>query len=317
VARLADFDYRLPPELVAQAPLPRRDASRLLVLSRADGRVAHRSFPDVAELLAGETVYLNDSRVFPARLPLRRSTGGLVRALLLRRLAERRWLALLDAGGRLHTGERLEDPDGAVALLSAKDEDHWTLEFDREPDLARRGEVPLPPYIRRPPDARDAERYQTVYADRDGSVAAPTAGLHFTPELLSRLRVRRLTLHVGVGTFKPVKAEDVDSHRMHPEAYEIPEPPDGPVAAVGTTTCRALETWARTGKTSGWTDLFLRPPCEFKAVKALLTNFHLPRSTLLMLVCAFAGRERVLAAYEEAVRERYRFFSYGDAMLVL
>jgi S-adenosylmethionine:tRNA ribosyltransferase-isomerase len=317
VARLADFDYSLPRELIAQEPLARRDASRLLVLRRAGGPVEHRSFPDVAELLAGETVYLNDSRVFPARLPLLRDTGGRVEALLLRPVSGRRWLALLDAGGRLRTGEVLKGADGALATLAAKDEDLWTIDFDREPDLARLGEVPLPPYIRRRPDGRDAERYQTVYAAREGSVAAPTAGLHFTPELLGRLRTKRVTLHVGPGTFKPVKAEDVDSHRMHPEAYEIPEPPEGPVAAVGTTTCRALETWARTGKTAGWTDLFIRPPFEFKAVKALLTNFHLPKSTLLMLVCAFAGRERVLAAYEEAVREGYRFFSYGDAMLIL
>jgi S-adenosylmethionine:tRNA ribosyltransferase-isomerase len=241
-----------------------------------------------------------------------------VEALLVRRLEDRRWHALLDASGRLQAGERLRVEGTSRVLLAAKDEvEGWILEFEQEPDLARLGAPPLPPYIRRPAGPLDAERYQTVYADREGSIAAPTAGLHFTPEILARLRTRRLTLHVGMGTFKPVKTERVEDHRMHPESYEIPEPPTGPVTAVGTTTCRTLETWARTGRTSGWTDLFIRPPFEFKVVDALLTNFHLPKSTLLMLVCAFAGRERVLAAYEEAVKERYRFFSYGDAMLMI
>ena len=191
------------------------------------------------------------------------------------------------------------------------------LAFDREPDLARLGQTPLPPYIHREPNTMDRKRYQTVYADQEGSVAAPTAGLHFTPAILSKLHTHRLTLHVGVGTFKPVTCDDVTDHRMEAEYYDIPEPPDGPVTAVGTTTTRALETWARTGETSGWSELFMHPPFEFKVVRSLLTNFHLPRSTLLMLVCALAGRDRVLAAYEEAVRESYRFFSYGDAMLVL
>jgi S-adenosylmethionine:tRNA ribosyltransferase-isomerase len=315
--KASDFDYVLPKELIAQEPLPRRDASRLLVLRRADGRVEHRRFPEVVDLLRGETLWLNETRVFNARLPLLRDTGGKVEALLLRRIAERRWLSLLDAGGRLKVGERLAVDERSRVTLAAKDEDHWTLDFDVEPDLARLGKVPLPPYIRRAPDADDLERYQTVFAKAEGSVAAPTAGLHFTPEILSTFDVRRLTLHVGVGTFKPVKTEDVEAHRMHAEWYEIPEPPPAPVVAIGTTTCRAIESWAASGKTSGWTELFIRPPYEFKAVKALLTNFHLPRSTLLMLVSAFAGRERVLAAYEEAVKEKYRFFSYGDAMLIL
>ena len=315
--KASDFDYPLPKELIAQEPLPRRDASRLLVLRRAGGRIEHRRFPEVVDLLRGETLWLNETRVFPARLPLLRDTGGRVEALLLRRIGERRWLSLLDAGGRLQPGERLKVDDRSRVTLAAKDEDHWTLEFEEEPDLLRLGRVPLPPYIRRAPDANDLERYQTVFARNEGSVAAPTAGLHFTPEILSRFDVRRLTLHVGVGTFKPVKTEEVEAHRMHAEWYEIPEPPSAPVVAVGTTTCRALESWASTGKASGWTDIFIHPPYEFKAVKALVTNFHLPKSTLLMLVSAFAGRERVLAAYEEAVKEKYRFFSYGDAMLIL
>lgn len=326
---VSDFDYTLPPELIAQSPLPRRDQSRLLVVHR-DGRLEHRRFPDLPGLLGQELLYLNDSRVLRARIYLIRQTGGRVAALLLRRTEERRWEALLDASGRLKPGERLfiADPDRPPygvhsggkplsVLLVAKEDDHWVLDFDQDPDLRTLGKPPLPPYIKRPADWGDDTRYQTVYAARDGSIAAPTAGLHFTPELLAKLNTRRITLHVGVGTFKPVKAERTEDHRMHPEAYEIPEPPEGKVVAVGTTTCRTLETWARTGKTSGWTDLFITPGFEFKAVKSLLTNFHVPKSTLLMLVCALAGRERILEAYAVAVKEKYRFFSYGDAMLIL
>lgn len=310
------FDYSLPPELIAQEPLPRRDGSRLLVLRR-DGGLEHRRFPDLVEYLSGRTVFLNDTRVFPARLILHRMTGGKVEALLVRRLGDRRWHALLDTSRKLRVGERLKAGDRLHAAIAGKDEDKWVLEFEGEPDLGRLGRAPLPPYIRRPARESDLERYQTVYAAQEGSIAAPTAGLHFTPEILARLATRRVTLHVGVGTFKPVKCENVEDHRMEPEYYEIPDPPEGQVAAVGTTTCRALETWARTGERSGWTSLFIYPPFEFKAVSALVTNFHLPKSTLLMLVSAFAGRERILAAYEEAIRERYRFFSYGDAMLIL
>jgi S-adenosylmethionine:tRNA ribosyltransferase-isomerase len=326
---VSDFDYKLPPELIAQAPVPRRDQSRLLVLHR-DGRHEHRRFADLPDYLKGETVYLNDSRVLRARIHLIRNTGGKVSALLVRRLSDRTWHALLDASGRLHLGERLwladpSSPQHGVqsqgkplsVLLLAKDEDHWTLVFDEEPDLKTLGKPPLPPYIKRPADWGDDTRYQTVYAAKDGSIAAPTAGLHFTPELLAKLNTRRITLHVGLGTFKPVKTEKTEDHRMHPEYYEIPDPPAGKVVAVGTTTCRTLETWALTGKTSGWSDLFITPGFEFKVVKSLVTNFHVPKSTLLMLVCALAGRERILDAYAEAIREKYRFFSYGDAMLIL
>jgi S-adenosylmethionine:tRNA ribosyltransferase-isomerase len=326
---VSDFDYELPPELIAQAPLPRRDQSRLLVIHR-DGRLEHRLFGDLPEYLRGETVYLNESRVLRARVFLTRRTGGRVAALLVHRLADRRWQALLDASGRLKPGESLyiADPDRPqytihadgkplTVRLAERDEDYWILEFDREPDLKSMGKPPLPPYIKRPADAGDDTRYQTVYAAKDGSIAAPTAGLHFTPEILARLNTRKVTLHVGLGTFKPVKVERTEDHRMHAEEYEIPEPPESKVVAVGTTTCRALETWARTGKTSGSTDLFITPGFEFKAVKSLVTNFHVPRSTLLMLVCALAGRERILEAYAEAIRRKYRFFSYGDAMLIL
>jgi len=327
--QVSDFDYKLPPELIAQTPLPRRDQSRLLVLHR-DGRREHRRFSDLPEYLKDEIVYLNDSRVLRARVYLIRSSGGKVAALLVRRLADRTWQALLDASGRLQVGEHLwiadpSSPQHAVhahgkplsVQLTAKDADHWTLVFDEEPDLKALGKPPLPPYIKRPADWGDDTRYQTVYAAKEGSIAAPTAGLHFTPELLAKLHTKRITLHVGLGTFKPVKVDKVEDHVMHPEYYEIPDPPQGKVVAVGTTTCRALETWARTDKTSGWTDLFITPGFEFKAVKSLVTNFHVPKSTLLMLVCALAGRERILDAYADAVREKYRFFSYGDAMLIL
>ena len=319
--KLSDFDYSLPQELIAQTPLPRRDGSRLMVL-HPDGKLEHRAFPDIVPLLHDRTVYLNDTRVFPARIFFRRRSGGSVEGLLVRRLSASptgatRWRALLKPSRRLNPGEVLALENQSQVRIESREGDQWVLAFDREPDLARLGRTPLPPYIHRDPDDADRKRYQTVYADREGSIAAPTAGLHFTPEILSKLRTRRLTLHVGTGTFKPVTCEEVTDHRMEAEYYEIPEPPDGSVTAVGTTTTRALETWARTGKTSGWTELFMHPPFEFKVVRSLLTNFHLPKSTLLMLVCALAGRERVLAAYEEAVREGYRFFSYGDAMLVL
>jgi len=251
---LSDFDYTLPPELIAQTPLPRRDQSRLLVLQR-DGRREHRRFSDLPEYLKDDLVYLNDSRVLRARVYLIRTSGGKVAALLVRRVAERTWQALLDASGRLQVGERLwiadpTSPQHAVhahgkplsVQLTAKDADHWTLVFDEEPDLKVLGKPPLPPYIKRPADWGDDTRYQTVYAAKEGSIAAPTAGLHFTPELLAKLHTKRVTLHVGLGTFKPVKVEKVEDHVMHPEYYEIPDPPSGKVVAVGTTTCRTLET---------------------------------------------------------------------------
>ena len=314
--KVGDFNYSLPKELIAQEPPDRRDGARLLVV-HGDGRLEHRRFPDVVEYLKDETLYLNESRVVPARLFLSRVTGGKVEALLVRRLEDRRWHALLDTPRRLKVGEHLKVEDRRHVRIEGKEGDRWILEFDEEPDLTRLGRAPLPPYIRREPTPADRERYQTVYARAEGSIAAPTAGLHFTPEILSGLRTKRLALHVGLGTFKPVKCDEVEDHRMEEEYYELPEPPAGPVAAVGTTTCRALESWASTGRTSGWTDLFIHPPFEFKTVRTLITNFHVPRSTLLMLVCAFAGRERILTAYEEAVRMKYRFFSYGDAMLIM
>ncbi len=331
---LADFDFPLPSDLIAQEPSTRRDGSRLLVL-RPDGAIEHRTFADLPGHLAdGDVLVLNNTRVLPARLILRRSTGGRVDALLVRAAGERTWETLLDTPRKLAIGERLKVDDRAWARIAGRTpRGAWILEFESDvPALAARlGRAPLPPYIRRDAGPEDLERYQTVYAERDGAIAAPTAGLHFTREMLDalarRVEIVRVTLHVGIGTFKPVKTADIDSHRMEPEEYEIA--PDAVavlrramesgrrIVAVGTTTCRTLEAWARTGQPRGWTDLFIRPPFEFKVVRALLTNFHVPKSTLLMLACAFAGRERILEAYAEAIRLRYRFFSYGDATLLL
>ena len=323
-----DFDYLLPPELIAQAPAPARDASRLMVVPGSGGPIEHRTFADLPRFLRpGDLLILNDTRVVPARLMLTRASGGRVEALLLRRNSEARWEALLDSGGRLKPGEVLRLEDDSACTLGERRKESWEVAFEAGDGVVERlGRAPLPPYIKRAPDAADLERYQTVYADRPGSIAAPTAGLHFTRELLDRIaaagvEVARVTLHVGTGTFKPVRAEDVEDHVMEPEAYEIPDATlqaidrATRVISVGTTSCRTLEAWARTGKSAGATNLFIHPPFEFKVVDALLTNFHLPKSTLLMLVSAFAGRERTLEAYAEAVKERYRFFSYGDASL--
>jgi S-adenosylmethionine:tRNA ribosyltransferase-isomerase len=345
--RLEDFDYDLPRELIAQRPSPRRDESRLLVLRREVGSIEHRRFRDVVECLdGGDLLVLNDTKVIPARLVGHRATGGRVEMLLLTPEGKV-WSAMLKARGRLQPGEELSLENGALRCVFRGREADGTarLEFEGEPQavieaVERVGRAPLPPYIKRsaeddPDREADRERYQTVYARRPGAVAAPTAGLHFTPEVFAALDakgVRRttLTLHVGLGTFQPVTAERVQDHHMRAEYYELPPEAARAVAetravgrrvvAVGTTSTRVLETVARRpewGPVSGWTDLFITPGFEFRAISALITNFHLPRSTLLMLVAAFAGRERILAAYEEAKRLGYRFYSYGDAMLVL
>lgn len=333
---LRDFQFALPPDRIAQRPAERREDARLMVIRRS-GPLEHRRFADVLEYVRpGDLLVVNDTRVVPARLLLRRATGGKVEALLVRRVAERKWEALLKTSRTLAAGERLDVEPGRRCFLKEKTPDGWVLEFDAaiDRDLERLGRAPLPPYIKRTegPDDSDRERYQTVYARRPGAIAAPTAGLHFTSELLDRVRalgvaVAPLTLHVGTGTFKPVKVERIEDHRVDPEWFEIPEETaraveetrsrKGRVIAVGTTSCRTLETWARAGRSSGWSDLFIHPPFEFRAVDALLTNFHVPGSSLLMLVAAFIGRERILEAYETAVREGYRFFSYGDATLLL
>jgi S-adenosylmethionine:tRNA ribosyltransferase-isomerase len=342
--RTSDFDYALPPRLIAQHPAERRDESRLLVLERASGRVHHQGFRDlVGWIPPGDVLVLNETRVFPARLRGRRAGGGEAEILLLRPEAADAgvWQALLRPGSRLKPGRRVEIAPGFAAQVldsAPGGERRVRLESEGplEEALERHGRVPLPPYIAREAGAEDRERYQTVYARERGSVAAPTAGLHFTPEVLGALEARgveiaRLVLHVGVGTFRPVESEDPAEHRMHAEWYAVPDATAAAVNearaagrgvwAVGTTTVRTLEAAAgedglvRPG--AGWTDIFIRPPYHFRAVDHLLTNFHLPRSTLLMLVSALAGREAVLAAYHEAVEREYRFFSYGDAMLVV
>jgi S-adenosylmethionine:tRNA ribosyltransferase-isomerase len=312
--RSSELDYELPPELIAQRPAERRDASRLLVYRRTTGEVSHRTFADLPDELHGELVVVNDTRVVPARLRLRRESGGEAEVLLLERLErDGLWEGLARPSRKLRPGERL----GPVELLEHLGEGRWRLRLHGEPD----GEAPLPPYIHEP--LADASRYQTVYADESGSAAAPTAGLHFTPELLARLDPARVTLHVGLDTFRPLAAETLEEHDLHGERYSVrPEAwarieAAERVLAVGTTTVRVLETVARGGPPVGRTSLFVTPGFEFRRVDALLTNFHLPRSTLLALVMAFAGIEETRALYRTAIEERYRFYSFGDAMLVL
>jgi len=335
---LSDFDYDLPGDQIAQHPLPDRSASRLLVLDRATANVRHLHFRDLPSLIPpGDVLVINTSRVIPARLRGKREGGQDAEFLLVREAPDGTWLALAHPGGKLKPGRRVTlGADSVVEIVEVLGGGLRRIRFvgslDARATLARYGEVPLPPYIRRAPDRDDRDRYQTVFATHDGSVAAPTAGLHFTTELLARLHEQRtfvtaIDLHVGPGTFKPVETDALDQHTMHPEAYEIAPGAAsginhnrGKIWAVGTTVARALESAANAagevGGGAGETSLFIRPPYEFKVVNHLITNFHLPRSTLLMLVCAFGGYERVMDAYREAVREGYRFYSYGDAMLI-
>jgi S-adenosylmethionine:tRNA ribosyltransferase-isomerase len=306
----SDLDYDLPQELIAQHPAVRRDESRLLVFDRARGDVRHRVFADLPEELGGELVVVNDTRVLPGRLPLERPRGEV---LLLEQLGDGIWEGLARPTRRLRAGTRYGD----VELLEHLGEGRWRLRLHGEPA----GETPLPPYIVEP--LADPERYQTVYAREPGSAAAPTAGLHFTQDVLARLDVERVTLHVGLDTFRPVTAANLDEHELHGERYDVlPEAlarieQAERVLAVGTTTVRVLETLARGAPASGRTSLFVTPGFEFKRVDALLTNFHLPRSTLLALVMAFAGVDETRRLYALAIAERYRFYSFGDAMLIL
>ncbi len=356
--RTADFDYPLPPELIAQAPAPTRDGSRLLVLHRTDSRTEHRQFRELPDYLrAGDVLVLNNSRVLRARLRGHKpSTGGQVELLLVEEVAPNEWWTLLRPGKRVRVGAEIQlRTNGGVAslvravVLEKNDEGHCRVRFTGTPnlldELETHGEIPLPPYIERAAGTEDDARYQTVFAQPAGSVAAPTAGLHFTPALLDELRARGVqihfvTLHVGLGTFLPVKADNLADHVMHEERFELPADTADAInaakregrriIAVGTTTVRVLESAAalstfnfQLSALQSRTRIFIHPPYEFRVVDALLTNFHLPQSTLLMLVSAFAapgelrGRELMLATYAEAVRERYRFFSYGDAMLLL
>lgn len=338
--RVALFDYALPPELIAQSPAEPRDSSRLLVMPRTGGAISHHRFADLAAFLRpGDLLVANRSRVIPARFAAHRPGGRSAELLLLRRLAAGRWEALVRPGRKIPLGATLTLDGGVAVSVTGRAEGGTRIVevqgngSDPDAALLRHGIIPLPPYIRGW-DGPD-DRYQTIYADVPGSVAAPTAGLHFTPPLLEKLQGlgvdwRVITLHVGLDTFRPVQSDEVAEHVMHREHVDVPDDviaqvartrsEGGRVIAVGTTVVRALESAARHGNGggwSGWTDLFITPGYEFRAIDGLVTNFHLPRSTLLMLVSAFAGRERVLMAYADAVAQRYRFFSFGDAMLIL
>ncbi len=349
--RLSTYDYELPEELIASEPCQQREGSRLLVVDRARQKIRHDSFKRLPELLqAGDLLIVNETKVVPARIAgIRQATGGQWSGLFLRTDAEGNWRLIGQTRGKLQPGEsillrpiherdhhsefalRLIEchPGGEWLARPMEDSDPWTV-------LDHFGTVPLPPYIERElPTEQDRQRYQTTFARVPGAVAAPTAGLHFTPELLEQCSCRGIehvpiTLHVGLGTFRPVSSEDLSQHQMHAEWCEVPldtakriqqvRQQGGRIVAVGTTTVRALESAARTGTIRSWsgeTDIFIRPPYEFRAIDALITNFHLPKSTLLMLVSALAGRELMAQAYQEAIRQRYRFFSYGDAMLIL
>ena len=336
-----DFWYHLPEELIAQTPLQQRDSSRLLRLNKDTGEVTHHHFYDIIEYLQpGDCLVMNDSRVLPARLLGHRPTGGAVEVLLLRDLGDKKWECLCKPGRKMQVGNEVVFGNGELtaAVTEVREDGNRVVEFSYEgiflEVLERLGKMPLPPYIKE--ELQDQERYQTVYSREVGSAAAPTAGLHFTRELLEKIREKGIktafvTLHVGLGTFRPVKAEEITDHHMHAELCQInQETADilnetkrtgGRVICVGTTSCRTLESLVNEDGTfeakSKWTEIFIYPGYTFKAMDGLITNFHLPESTLVMLVSAFAGRENVLNAYKEAVDRRYRFFSFGDAMCIL
>ena len=338
--KTSDFWYDLPEELIAQTPLARRDTSRLMVLDRDSGKVEHRHFFDITEYLQpGDCLVMNDSRVLPARLLGHRPTGGMAELLLLRDLGDKRWECLAKPGKKLQIGQAVIFGNGELkaTIIDVLDDGNRIVEFDYDgiflEVLERLGKMPLPPYIKA--ELQDQERYQTVYSREIGSAAAPTAGLHFTNELLDKIRnmgvnTAFVTLHVGLGTFRPVKAEEITEHHMHSELCMMSQETaqllnetkrnGGRVICVGTTSCRTLESLVNDDGSfeakSRWTEIFIYPGYKFKAMDGLITNFHLPESTLVMLVSAFAGRESVLAAYNKAVEERYRFFSFGDAMFI-
>lgn len=336
----SDFYFDLPEELIAQTPLERRDASRLLVLNRQSGAIEHKHFSDLLEFLnPGDCLVLNDSRVLPARLIGTRETGGAVEVLLLRDLGGGIWECMTRPGKKTRTGTKLSFGDGLLTATVCKEvEGNRHIQFHYDGIflelLEQLGKMPLPPYIHE--QLQDPERYQTVYSRVVGSAAAPTAGLHFTDELLTKLReggvkTAFVTLHVGLGTFRPVKEDEIEDHKMHSEYFDISDETialieetkrnGGRVIAVGTTSCRTLESATDEAgnfiKKNGWTNIFIYPGYRFHVLDALITNFHLPESTLIMLVSALAGRENTLAAYHEAIRARYRFFSFGDAMLIV
>ena len=323
-ARLSDYDFELPRELIASRPLPDRAASRMMVVDRSAGTVTHRMFRDLPEFIRpGDLLVLNNSRVIPARLL---TEDGRIELLLFEQLGPARWKAFARPGKRTRAGDSFAIA-GTMAHIESVDENDGTrvVRFEDAPDLEKLGHIPIPPYLGREDDAEDRIRYQTVYATVAGSVAAPTAGLHFTPEILAKLPHAFVTLHVGPGTFLPVRGDNLDEHRMHGENYDLGDDAAAAinaaqrVIAVGTTSMRVLESLPAgpVAPGAGRTEIFIRPGFEFRHAHALLTNFHLPKSTLFVLVCALAGHELIQRAYAEAVREKYRFFSYGDCMLIL
>ena len=338
--RTHDFWYDLPEELIAQTPLEQRDTSRLLVLDRQTGELEHKHFYDILEYLnPGDCLVMNDSRVLPARLLGHRPTGGAVEVLLLRDLGDKKWECLCKPGRKMQVGSQVIFGDGELTatVVAVREDGNRVVEFHYEgiflEVLERLGKMPLPPYIKA--ELQDQERYQTVYSREIGSAAAPTAGLHWTNELLEKAREKGVhtafvTLHVGLGTFRPVKSEEISDHHMHSELCMMSQETadllnqtkqnGGRIICVGTTSCRTIESLAKEDGTfeasSKWTEIFIFPGYRFKAMDGLITNFHLPESTLVMLVSAFSSRENILHAYEEAVKEKYRFFSFGDAMFI-
>ena len=342
----SSYHYKLPESLIAQYPKPNRDQSRMLFLDRSKGIVSHRKFSEIITLLPENScLVINNTRVLPVRLPGKRRTGASIEALLIEEIGGGHWSAVVRKAGRIKQGERLDFCGGTICAVAfeRKNTGEWLLEFDEPESLKERldkvGLLPLPPYIKRQmaneiQNAEDRERYQTCFASKPGAIAAPTAGLHFTPEILNSIRDRgveilEVTLHVGLGTFKPIEKEDIREHKMHAEYFSISsnslrklqsfKRSRKPIICLGTTSVRVLETLAlkKFKKNSGWTDLFIYPPYKFSMAQGLLTNFHLPKSTLLIMVSAFYGREKLLEVYQAAVEEKYRFFSYGDCMLIL
>jgi S-adenosylmethionine:tRNA ribosyltransferase-isomerase len=344
--KLSSYDYKLPQSLIAQHPAPKRDQSRMLFLERKSGKISNRNFTEIVSLLPESScLVINNTKVLPARIPGKRQSGGKIEALLIEENNNGDWSAIVRKAGRIKQGERLEFCDGKL-LAKAKErleEGEWLLEFEETERLKERledvGLPPLPPYIERRnasdlQNTKDRERYQTCFATEPGAIAAPTAGLHFTPEILTEIGNRgidilEVTLHVGLGTFSSIDQEDIRKHKMHAEFFSVSSQTlrqlqvyqnnNKQMINVGTTSVRVLETLARKNfqDSSGWTDIFIYPPCKFKMTDGLLTNFHLPKSTLLLLVSAFCGRDLLLSAYQHAVAEKYRFFSYGDCMLIL
>ncbi len=344
--KLSSYDYKLPQSLIAQHPAPKRDHSRMLFLERKSGKISNRNFTEIVSLLPESScLVINNTKVLPARIPGKRQSGGKIEALLIEENNNGDWSAIVRKAGRIKQGERLEFCDGKL-LAKAKErleEGEWLLEFEETERLKERledvGLPPLPPYIERRnasdlQNTKDRERYQTCFATEPGAIAAPTAGLHFTPEILTEIGNRgidilEVTLHVGLGTFSSIDQEDIRKHKMHAEFFSVSSQTlrqlqvyqnnNKQMINVGTTSVRVLETLVRQNfqESSGWTDIFIYPPCKFTMTDGLLTNFHLPKSTLMLLVSAFCGREFLLSSYQHAVAEKYRFFSYGDCMLIL